>query len=145
MKYYKVAISFLALVLAACGSSPVAPDEPDTINGEWSGLIYQSSSYDIYLAIYVEDNVGIGSTEYVNKSYDKSSFYATGATFMGTPEHFYMHLDVGFGFDPPWAYTGYVKNDMLCLVRDAMPNPPRCLAPGPRAQLTPIVAPLSSE
>lgn len=141
VKYYTAAISFLVL-LAGCGSSPVAVEpEPETVTGEWSGLIYESSSYDIYLTLYVEDNYGIGSTEYYMRSYDRSTHYATTASFMGTPDHFFLHLDVGLGYDPPWAYTGYVEDGALCLVRDALPEPVRCLMPGLRTRAETVLMP----
>lgn len=143
VKYYILVISFL-VPLAGCGGSPssiVEPEAPETVTGEWSGLIYESSSYDIYLSLYVEDNYGLASTEYYSRTQDRSSFYATTATFLGTPDHFFMHLDVGLGFDPPWAYTGYVKDGALCLVRDALPEPVRCLMPGLRTRAETAVMP----
>jgi hypothetical protein len=102
-----------------------------TTLGGWSGLIYEAERYTITLSIRIDDNYGIGSSEYRTVGSNQvGTFYASWAEIIGNVDAFSMHLQVGGEYNLPWYYTGRVDNEgRLCLRRDVLPEPERCLAP----------------
>ena len=113
------------LMLAGCGS--VDNNEPKEIKGEWSGVVFDDGVWMYTLELRVEDNFAIGSMKILIVEHGSSKFHATSGIIVGNADSFSMHLQVGPYPTNTWAYTGYIENERLCLIRDALPDPVRCL------------------
>ena len=88
-----------------------------------------SEWFHISLDVAIEDGAAIGATSYVYDDGSSSSRPASGV-LIGNEDRFRLNLQVGQDFNPAWVYTGYVNSsDELCLVRDILPEPIRCLTP----------------
>lgn len=136
-KNMKKTLLIALLLLVGCGS--VDSNAPGPVSGEWRGTVYEQDNLRLVLRISIEENYGIGSVEYLNTVTGESNFYASSAEIIGTTERFSMHLQVGAEWNLPWFYTGRVSNEELCISRDLLPEPERCLAPvtQPRKVLEP--------
>lgn len=114
------------LVLVGCGT---VDSGPSSVNGEWSGVVYVGDWFNISMDLAIDDSRVVGSTIYHYEDGSMAS-KATHGDLIGNEEHFRVNLQVGQDYNPAWVYTGYVNgSDELCLVRDVLPEPVRCLTP----------------
>lgn len=121
-------LPLLLFVLFGCDSG-VTPSPEKTVHGEWAGVIYEGPVWENSLQIRIEDGFIIGSHRILNTETLYERFSAVTGTLVGNEESFTAHLQIGIDPNNLWVYTGYVEEKELCLVRDLLPEPVRCLYP----------------
>lgn len=123
----KNTLIIIAILLTGCGS--VDSNDPKPVEGAWSGIIYESESFRNVITIRIKDENVVGGHELVHLPTSTSNFYTLTGLIVGDEEGFSLVINIGGNVNNNWAFTGYVKNGELCLIRDVLPEPVRCLAP----------------
>lgn len=123
LKYAIVLLSFLTF---GCGLTDPEPDLPQAVEGEWNGLVYDNEGFTSFFHVGIKDGVVLGSykTVFVNTAF--APFYGS---LIGDEDSFVMQIQIGSEWNAEWTYFGYVKDEELCISRDLLPLPIRCLSP----------------
>jgi hypothetical protein len=120
----KYAILLLSFLYIGCGT--VDSNSPSEVNGEWQGLAFENDNFTGYLRLHIEDGSVLGSYR-VGSAVD--AFSPVRGTLLGNADSFTMQVQVGAEWTAQWTYFGYIQDEKLCLVRDLLPSPVRCLSP----------------
>lgn len=119
-------IYFIVIMMFAIGCGTVDSNSPSEVNGEWEGLIYESDLFSSYLRVRIEEGDVIGSYK---MAYVSDAHAPVRGRLVGNEDSFTMQVNIGSIQQDPWTYYGYVQDDNLCLSRDLLPSPVRCLSP----------------
>ena len=113
-------------MMLSVGCGTVDSDSSSEVNGEWQGLVFENENFTGYLRLHIEDGSVLGSYR-VGSAVD--AFSPVRGTLLGNADSFTMQVQVGAEWTAQWTYFGYIQDEKLCLVRDLLPSPVRCLSP----------------
>jgi hypothetical protein len=120
--YFIVAI----MMMLSVGCGTVDSDSSSEVNGEWQGLVFENENFTGYLRLHINDGSVLGSYR-VGSAVD--AFSPVRGTLLGNADSFTMQVQVGAEWIAQWTYFGYIQDGKLCLIRDLLPSPVRCLSP----------------
>jgi hypothetical protein len=120
--YFIVAI----MMMLSVGCGTVDSDSSSEVNGEWQGLVFENENFTGYLRLHINDGSVLGSYR-VGSAVD--AFSPVRGTLLGNADSFTMQVQVGAEWTAQWTYFGYIQDGKLCLIRDLLPSPVRCLSP----------------
>jgi hypothetical protein len=120
--YFIVAI----MMMLSVGCGTVDSDSSSEVNGEWQGLVFENENFTGYLRLHINDGSVLGSYR-VGSAVD--AFSPVRGNLLGNADSFTMQVQVGAEWTAQWTYFGYIQDGKLCLIRDLLPSPVRCLSP----------------